>query len=40
MQTNEIELYKKSMNLMGFVCLSTKHIEKALEAFRNLRDAS
>ena len=38
--TSEIELYKKTINIIAFVNLSMKNPFKALEAFTKLRDAS
>lgn len=38
--SNEIELYKRTINLIGHVHSCHKNLNKAIEAFKKLRDAA
>lgn len=38
--TSELELFKRTMNLIAQLHMSFKNIKKALESFKKLRDAA
>ena len=40
LKISDLELYKRTANLIGFTYLSIKKTDKAIEAFKKLRDAA